>query len=68
MKVLELNKYLHVRGISVTAKRREELLDLSRKAYDLGTDIEDDNQDPHADELTNLVVEEGSLPDPFSPK
>ena len=41
---------------------------LSRKAHDLGIDVVDDNQDPHADELTKLVVKEGSISDLFSLK
>ena len=68
MKVPELNQYLHIRGMSVTAKGREQLLDLSCKAHDLGIDVVDDNQDPQADELTKLEVEEGSIPYPFSLK
>ena len=57
MKVPELKQYFRVRGKSVTAKRQEELLDLSRKAHDLGMDVVDDNQDPHANELMKLVVD-----------
>ena len=61
MKVPESKQYLQVRGKSVTAKRQEELLDLSRKAHDLGIDIVDDNKYPHAHELTQLIVEEESI-------
>ena len=70
MKVPQLKQYLQVRGISVTGKKREELLDLSRKAHELGIiDVVDDtNEDPHADVLTKLEVEEGNIPDPFSLK
>ena len=43
-------------------------MDLSRKAHDLGMDVVDDNQDPHANELMKLVVEEGSISELFSLK
>ena len=51
LKVPDLKKYLQRRGIPVSNKRREELLDLSIKAHELGA--------------SKILTKDGTLPEPY---
>ena len=64
MKVPELKKYLQVRGISVANKLREELLDLSVKAYELAIETIDEQGDQMGISA-KLVTDYGTVPDPY---
>ena len=43
-KVPEPKKYLQVRGISVSNKKKEELVELTEKAHELALELTDDSE------------------------
>ena len=67
MKVPELKKYLQLRGISVTNKHREELLDLCIKAHKLAIEIIDEPGDQMGVSV-KLETDDGTVFDPYSLK
>lgn len=63
-KVPELKSYLQSRGITVSQKRKEELVELVEKARDLSLEPIDDWEKPEDVIVNKLQTKEGSLPCP----
>ena len=68
MKVPDLKKYLQARGISVSNKRKEELLELCCKAHELGIEVQDDEETSKSNIAQKLMTADGQLPQPYSLK
>ena len=68
MKVPDLKKYLQARGISVSNKRKEELLELCCKAHELGIEVQDDEETSESNIAQKLMTADGQLPQPYSLK
>ena len=65
-KVPELKKYLQARGISVSNKKKEELLELTEKADELGLELTDDGESISDVVNAKLVTKDGTVPNPFN--
>ena len=63
-KVPELKSYLQSRGITVSQKRKEELVELAEKARDLSLEPIDDGEKPEEVVVNKLKTKQGSLPCP----
>lgn len=63
-KVPELKSYLQSRGITVSQKRKEELVELVEKAHDLSLEPIDDGEKPEDVIVNKLQTTQGSLPCP----
>ena len=65
-KVPELKKYLQARGIFVSNKKKEELLELTEKAHELGLELTDDGESISDVVNAKLVTKDGTIPNPFN--
>lgn len=63
-KVPELKKYLQARGISVSNKKKEELLELTEKALELGLELTDNGESISDVVNAKLVTKDGTIPNP----
>ena len=61
-KVPELKKYLQARGISVSNKKKEELVELTEKAHELGLELTDDRESVSDVVNAKLVTKDGAIP------
>ena len=59
-----IESYLQCRGITVSQRRKEELVELVEKARDLSLDPIDDGEKPEDVIASKLKMKEGSLPCP----
>ena len=66
-KVPELKKYLRARGISVSNKKKEELLELTEKAHELGLELTDNGESISDVVNAKLVTKDGTISNPFNP-
>ena len=60
-KVPELKKYLHVRGISVSNNKNEELVELTEKAHELALELTDDSESISDVVNANLASKNGVM-------
>ena len=60
-KVPELKKYLQARGISVSNKNKEELVELTEKAHELALELTDDSEFISDVVNAKLVTKDGTM-------
>ena len=65
-KVPELKKYVQTQGISVSNKKKEELLELTERAHELALELTDDGESISDVVNTKLVTKDGTIPNPFN--
>ena len=65
-KVPELEKYLQARGISVSNKKKEELVELTEKAHELALELTEDNESITDVVNAKLFTKDGTIPNPFN--
>ena len=65
-KVPELKKYLQARGISVSNKKKEELVELTEKAHELALELTEDSESVSDIVNAKLVTKDGTIPNPFN--
>ena len=65
-KVPELKAFLQARGISVSNKKKDELVELMEKANKIGLELAFDHESPSKVVNTKLVTNDGTIPNPFN--
>ena len=65
-KVPELKTYLQARGISVSNKKKEELVELTEKAHELALELTDDSESLSDVVNAKLVTKDGTIPNLFN--
>ena len=65
-KVPQLKKYLQAQEISVSNKKKEELVKLTEKAHKLAIELTDDNKSISDVVNAKLVTKDGTIPNPFN--
>lgn len=61
-----LKKCLQDRGISVSNKKKEELLELTEKTHELGLELTDNGESISDVVNAKLVTKDGTIPNPFN--
>ena len=65
-KVPQLKTYLQARGISVSNKKKEELVELTEKAHELALELTDDSESLSDVVNAKLVTKDGTISNPFN--
>ena len=65
-KVPELKTFLQARGISVSNKKKDELVELTEEANEIGLELTFDHESPSEVVNAKLVTNDGTIPNPLN--